>query len=78
MKKNISFEEAISTLEEIVRKLESSNLTLDESLDSFKAAVELVKICNDKLEGAKQEVKILVEGQDGTVSDAPFVKQDEA
>jgi exodeoxyribonuclease VII small subunit len=78
MKKNISFEEALSTLEEIVRKLESSNLTLDESLDSFKAAVELFKICNDKLEGAKQEVKILVEGQDGTVSDAPFVKQDEA
>lgn len=78
MKKNINFEEAMSSLEEIVKKLESGTLTLDESISEFENAVKLVKICNEKLEAAEQRVRILTEGQDGTVTDKPFDSSDEA
>lgn len=72
MEKKINFEEAILSLEEIVRKLESGELTLDESISEFEEAVKLVKLCNEKLEKAEQKVRILTEGADGTVTDAPF------
>lgn len=72
MKENMSFEEAMSALDDTVKKLESGNLTLDGSLAAFEEAVKLVKLCNSKLEAAEQKVKILIEGADGTVTDAPF------
>lgn len=78
MKKNIKFEEALETLEEIVKKLESGSLSLDESLESFEEAIGLVKICNEKLESAEQKVRMLTEEQDGTVTDVPFDVDDEA
>ena len=72
MKKTLTFEEAMLSLEDIVKKLEGGGLSLDESLSSFENAVKLVRFCNEKLEAAEQKVKILVEGADGAVSDAPF------
>jgi len=72
MKKTLTFEEALLSLEDIVKKLEGGGLSLDESLSSFEDAVKLVRFCNEKLEAAEQKVKILVEGADGTVSDTPF------
>lgn len=68
----IKFEEALTALDDIVKKLESGNLALDDSLNAFEEAVELVKLCNNKLEAAEQKVRILTEGADGTVSDKPF------
>lgn len=72
MKKNITFEEAITSLEDIVKKLESGDASLDESLSSFEEAIKLVKLCNQKLDLAEKKVKILLENKDGTVDDAPF------
>ena len=77
MKKNMKFEEALELLEDIVRKLENGSLSLDESLKKFEEAVELVKFCNAKLESAEQKVRILTEGADGVVSDAPFDLSDD-
>ncbi len=78
-KKEINFEDALSGLEERIRRLESSELTLDQSLKVFEEAVELVKICNQKLEKAEQRVRILTEAEDGSISDKPFgVPDDEA
>ena len=78
MKKDIKFEEALEKLEEQVRRLESGDLSLDDSLVVFEEAIGLVKICNEKLEKAEQRVKILTESADGTVSDAPFDVNNEA
>jgi exodeoxyribonuclease VII small subunit len=71
-KKKITFEEAMSELEDKVRGLESGNMTLEESLKAFTEAMSLLNVCNSKLDDAKQQVRVLVEKQDGTVSDAPF------
>lgn len=79
MKNDIKFEEAMSKLDDEVKRLESGNMTLDESLAAFENAIKLVKLCNEKLELAEQRVRILTEGADGSVSDSPFdAKHDEA
>ncbi len=68
----INFEETMEKLEEEVRKLESGKMTLDEALESFEKSIKLVKLCNEKLDSAQRRVRILTEGFDGTVTDAPF------
>jgi exodeoxyribonuclease VII small subunit len=78
MNKKITFEEAMTSLEDAVRALESGSLTLDQSLKTFEDAVSLIKLCNEKLSSAEQKVKILIEGVDGTVTDAPFGTENEA
>jgi exodeoxyribonuclease VII small subunit len=72
MKKNPSFEEAMAELEQTVTKLEGGSMTLEESLLAFERAVKLVNICNERLESAKEKIRILTENADGTVTDAPF------
>lgn len=75
--KNMNFEEAIKKLESEVKRLESGNMTLDESIDAFEEAIKLVKICNEKLENAERRVRILTENSDGTITDLPFDADDE-
>lgn len=72
MEKNMSFEKAIESLEDTIRALEGGSLSLDESLETFENAVNLIKICTEKLEGAKQRVRILTEGADSVITDLPF------
>ena len=74
----MNFEQAIMKLESEVKRLESGNMTLDESIDAFEEAIKLVKICNEHLENAERRVRILTEGADGTVTDLPFEVSDEA
>lgn len=78
--KNINFEEAMKSLEDSVTRLEGGSLTLDEALSEFEKAIGLVKLCEKKLEDAKQRVRILVEAEDGTVTDTAFsgINSDEA
>ena len=71
-KKNITFEDAVKRLEEIVRMLEGGTAPLDESLTLFEEGVSLVKFCNEKLDGAEQKVKILQKDENGELAEAPF------
>lgn len=65
----ITFEAAMTRLEEIVRALEGGNAPLDTSLALFEEGVSLVKFCNQKLDTAEQKVKILQRGEDGTLTE---------
>ena len=76
--KEPAFEQALARLEEIVRKLDSGDAPLDESLSLFEEGVKLVKFCSDKLDRAEQTVKILVRGEDGKVAEADFAPMQEA
>ena len=67
-----SFEAAMARLEEIVRALESGNAGLDDSLGLFEEGISLVKLCNAKLEGAEQKVKLLAKGDDGNLTETDF------
>lgn len=75
---NIKFEDALAGLEDILSKLESGSLPLDEAIAKYREAVKLVNICNERLERATQEVRILTESVDGTVTDRDFINTDEA
>lgn len=62
--KELTFETALSRLEEIVRALDGGSAPLDESLALFEEGVGLVKLCSGKLDSAEQRVKILVGGKE--------------
>lgn len=53
----MSFEKDLSRLNEIVKKLEESELSLEQSLDLYKEGVELSVKCKKTLEEAKLTVK---------------------
>ena len=72
MKDNVKFEDVLAALEEEVKRLESGNMSIEDSLVSYEKAIGLVKICNDYLSDAEGRVRILTERADGSVSDAPF------
>ena len=72
----MKFEDAMQKLEEAVRQLESGKLSLDESILKYEEALKFVQICNETLQKAEQKVKILTDGKDGSITDTPFI-QDE-
>ena len=55
----------LNELEEIVEKIEDSNLSLDESLKEFERGIGLVKTAQQILLYAEQKVALLVEGANG-------------
>lgn len=60
--KEMSFEKALENLEVIVKELESGNVPLEEAIKKYSEAMELVKLCSDKLKDATDKVtKILTE-----------------
>jgi len=61
MEEEISFEEALKRLEEIVDSLEKGQLSLDESLKKFEEGIKLSKLCNKKLVETQQKVEKLME-----------------
>jgi len=58
------FEKALAELEELVRKLESGTLSLDESLTEFRKGVDLTRHCQAVLDRAQQSVEQLLDADD--------------
>jgi exodeoxyribonuclease VII small subunit len=56
----MSFEKKLTRLEEIVQKMESGEMSLDDSLKFFEEGVKLSRECNTELTQAEQKVKKLV------------------
>lgn len=65
MENNLSFEQALARLENIVKELESGETALEESLVLFEEGVRLSGVCSNLLQNAKQKVEILIETADG-------------
>lgn len=59
MSQNISFEKALSELQEIVKKLEDENCTLDDAIKHFESGVEITKVCSEYLNKAKLKIETL-------------------
>ncbi len=56
----MEFEKKLNRLEEIVEKMESGELALEESLKFFEEGIRLSRECNTQLTEAEQKVKILL------------------
>lgn len=70
--KAFSFEKSLSELQKIVEALENGNVGLDESLLLFERGVELVRLCNKRIDEAEQRVLTVRVGEDGTVETVAF------
>lgn len=66
--KELSFEENLEKLEEIVKKLESGDIPLDDAIEKFNEAMQLAKSCDEKLKNAEESISKIVE-DDGTLED---------
>ena len=60
----MKFEEALKELEETVKKLESGETTLDESMELFEKGISLTRTCRKLLSDAQLKVTQLVGGEE--------------
>lgn len=70
--KDMSFEDALAELEEIVRTLEEGSGSLDEAIAAYARGAELKKHCETKLNEAKAKVEKISLGPGGQVSLEPI------
>jgi len=63
----MNFEKSYARLDEILKKLSSSDTALDESMKLFEEADGLIKGCQTELSKAEKRVEMLVKGRDGAV-----------
>ena len=68
----LSFEEALTQLENIVRELESGQIKLDDAVNAYERAVALKKLCQQKLDAATLKIEKIEVAKDGTLSTAPL------
>lgn len=67
-----SYEEAVVRLEEIVQRLETGDISLEESLNLFEEGIGLAKYCSGKLDAAEGRLEILLGVEAGQARTAPF------
>ncbi len=72
---NMTFEEALNRLDEIVRHLEKGDLPLSESLALFEEGTALMSVCSNMLDEAEQKVLKLRKGPDREPIELPFEEQ---
>ncbi len=71
-----TYESAMAQLKELSERLEAGELTLDQSLETYARAVELIRFCNQKLQGAQKQMTVLVEDFEGAIKEVPFKEED--
>ncbi|MGE6629370.1 exodeoxyribonuclease VII small subunit [Bacillus sp. NPDC077027] len=67
--KNVTFEEAMKELEEIVGKLEEGDVPLEEAIHYFQEGMSLSKLCHEKLQHVEKQMDFILK-EDGEL--APF------
>lgn len=73
--KEMTFETALNNLDGIIKDLENGNIPLEDAISKYTDAMNLVKICQEKLDNATEQVNKII-GTDGEVKDF-LVKEDE-
>ena len=63
---NLSFEDALRALEDVVRRLESGDVALEDSITLYERGEELRKHCQKRLDAAQARIEKIVAGPDGT------------
>lgn len=69
----MSFEDALRALEDVVRKLEGGDVPLDESISLYERGEELRRHCQARLDAAQARIEKIVAGPDGkAIGAVPF------
>jgi len=69
------FEEAQKKLEDIVARMETGELSLEESLKAFEEGIRLVRLCNGKLDEAQRRIDLLVRNDREGLEMTPFATE---
>ena len=69
------FEDALGKLEEILKRMEAGDMTLEESLKAFEEGIKLARICTGKLDEAERRVDVLLK-QDGALVTESFAGEE--
>ncbi|MEY2942651.1 MAG: hypothetical protein RLY97_665 [Pseudomonadota bacterium] len=64
----MSFEDALRALEDIVRKLESGDVPLDQSITLYERGEALRRHCQARLDAAQMRIEQIVAGPDGVAT----------
>lgn len=70
------FETALAQLEALVAQMEGGSLPLDQSLAAYERGVELAKVCQQRLDAAEQQVKVLQDNLLKPLSDVADVDKE--
>jgi exodeoxyribonuclease VII small subunit len=70
-KKELSFEEAMEKLEEVVEKLELGDVPLEKAISMFQEGMILSKLCHDKLKNVEKSIDRIL-NEDGEVEIITF------
>lgn len=57
-----SYEQALAELDRLVAQMEDGQLPLDQLLDAYRRASELLQFCRGRLQAVEDQVKVLDEG----------------
>ncbi len=74
VKTEISFEQALARLEQIVKSLEGGNVPLEDLIKLFDEGTSLVKLCTERLDKAEEKVKLL-QMKGGILTEEEFGQQ---
>jgi exodeoxyribonuclease VII small subunit len=69
---DISFEQAMERLEEIVGSMESDRMPLDEMVGSYEEGMKLLQVCRQRIEQARQRIEVINIKADGKAETASF------
>ena len=70
--KKPDFETSLKEFEEIVEQLETSDLTLDETLAKYEKGIKIYKQCYQILEKAEKRINILLKNSTGDIRTEEF------
>lgn len=72
---DMSFENALTELETIVRTLETGQAPLEQSISSYERGIALKKHCETKLAEAREKVEKITVNADGSLSTSEFATE---
>ena len=67
-----TFETAVGRLEAVVEEMGSDKLPLEDLIKRYEEGIQLVKVCEEKLQSVEKRVEILMRKADGDPALAPF------
>lgn len=67
-----TFEKAMDRLDEIVRELETGELSLEKAMKKFEEGIALSRYCSERLDETERRIVRLMEGADGDIETRPF------
>jgi len=76
-KKKLTFEEALTRLEEIVTGIETGEIPLEQSIAKYAEGIALIKQCRGILDKAEQKIQLLASSEDGSLEVDGTLDEDE-